>query len=135
VLAPPVELVLQLVDGASRGLQPQPRFRRLVRAFQLPAGLRVPGREQICVMPIDRSIRSKSAAPCLASRPVKQLPLSLMTCAGSPHSSTAVLKASQAARAVGPVSTRTATSAREWSSRTSIIHTVWPSASAWPASR
>ena len=72
-----------------------------------------PGREQICLIPAERSMRSKSAAPLRARRPVKQLPLSFMTWAGRPHSCTALVKASQVTLAVGPVSTRTATRARE----------------------
>jgi hypothetical protein len=61
---------------------------------------------------------------------VKQLPLSFMTRAGRPQSATAAVNASQAAVAEGPVSTRAATRAREWSSSTSMIHTVCPSARA-----
>jgi hypothetical protein len=43
VQAPAVELVLQLIDTAGRRLETQPRFRRLVRALELAAGLRVSG--------------------------------------------------------------------------------------------
>ena len=88
------------------------------------------GREHRCCTPSERSIRSKSASPLRLRRPVKQLPLSLMTRAGRPQSWAAAVKASHATLAVGPVSTRAATRAREWSSRTSMIHTVRPSASA-----
>ena len=85
-----------------------------------------PGREQICLMPRRAQHAFEVGCAVRASRPVKQLPLSFMTRAGRPHSCTALVKASQATLAVGPVSTRAATRAREWSSRMSMIHTRVP---------
>ena len=76
-------------------------------------------------------MRSKAASPLplATNRPVKQVPLSDMTWAGNPQSVAPEHNASHAPAPVGPGHTLAATSSREWSSRTSIIHASVLSAS------
>jgi hypothetical protein len=50
-----------------------------VGTFEFPAGLGMAGPRADLLIPAERSMRSKSAAPFRARRPVKQLPLSFMT--------------------------------------------------------